>query len=202
MTQIGAFLTSSAQCIAVDVPSRPDPPFVVISAPGAVGNCDDLTLEGSATFASSGMLLSQRILLVAAGFQSKAPSLDHRMVLFVVLLLPAEIRLIGATNVTWDVTLAGGEQSTDISNVSKVLDEVRTETILVRRGYIAVLAQHTPADLCLALSNIYTVTHRGVFCRYRSTAQWMGKYRRNNQPINERGEVRKHANNVIKVRGN
>lgn len=52
--QIGAFLTSSAQCVAVDPPSSPDPPFVVISAPGTVGNCDDLALEGSATSVSTG----------------------------------------------------------------------------------------------------------------------------------------------------
>lgn len=52
--QIGAFLTSSAGCVVVDYPSRPDPPYVAISAPSAVGYCDDLMLEGSATFASVG----------------------------------------------------------------------------------------------------------------------------------------------------
>lgn len=32
-----------------------DPPFVSLTAPDAVGNCDDLTLEGSANFNSLGM---------------------------------------------------------------------------------------------------------------------------------------------------
>lgn len=53
--QVGAFLTSPARCAAVDPPSNPDSPFVVISAPGTVGNCDDLTLEGSVTSASIGV---------------------------------------------------------------------------------------------------------------------------------------------------
>lgn len=53
-TQIGAFLTSAAGCVVVAYPSDPDPPFVSISAPDAVGNCDDLILEGSASFTSLG----------------------------------------------------------------------------------------------------------------------------------------------------
>ncbi|CBJ26666.1 IPT/TIG domain-containing protein [Ectocarpus siliculosus] len=53
-TEIGAFLTSSAACVVVNYPANPDPPFVDISAPGAVGYCDDLTLEGSATMPSIG----------------------------------------------------------------------------------------------------------------------------------------------------
>ncbi|CAM9196214.1 unnamed protein product, partial [Ectocarpus sp. 8 AP-2014] len=53
-TEIGAFLTSSAGCMVVDYPSNPDPPFVEISAPGAVGYCDDLTLEGRTTMSSIG----------------------------------------------------------------------------------------------------------------------------------------------------
>ncbi|CAM9387892.1 unnamed protein product, partial [Ectocarpus sp. 12 AP-2014] len=51
-TEIGAFLTSSAACVVLDYPANPDPPFVEISAPGAVGYCDDLMLEGSATMSS------------------------------------------------------------------------------------------------------------------------------------------------------
>eukprot|EP00903_Cladosiphon_okamuranus_P011441 g10779.t1 len=81
-TEIGAFLTSPSECTAVGPPSNPDPPFVAISAPGTVGNCDDLTLEGSTIFAS-----------------------------------------IGTTNVTWRVSLAGGEQSVDTSNIVNVLEE-------------------------------------------------------------------------------
>ncbi|CAN0003126.1 unnamed protein product [Pylaiella littoralis] len=53
-TEIGAFLTSSSGCVAVDYPASPDPPFVAISAPNAIGYCDDLFLEGSATFPSIG----------------------------------------------------------------------------------------------------------------------------------------------------
>ncbi|CAM9806997.1 unnamed protein product, partial [Ectocarpus fasciculatus] len=48
-TEIGAFLTSSAGCVVVDYPANPDRPYVEVSAPGVVGFCDDLTLEGSAT---------------------------------------------------------------------------------------------------------------------------------------------------------
>ncbi|CAM9632430.1 unnamed protein product [Ectocarpus sp. 6 AP-2014] len=53
-TEIGAFLTASAGCVVVDYPSNPDPPFVEISAPGAVGYSDDLTLEGRTTMSSIG----------------------------------------------------------------------------------------------------------------------------------------------------
>lgn len=52
--QVGAFLTSPAQCAPVNPPSNLDPPLVVISAPDSVGNCDDLILESSATSASIG----------------------------------------------------------------------------------------------------------------------------------------------------
>lgn len=54
LPQVGAFLTSPAQCAPVNPPSNLDPPLVVISAPDSVGNCDDLILEGSATSASIG----------------------------------------------------------------------------------------------------------------------------------------------------
>ncbi|CAM9843656.1 unnamed protein product, partial [Ectocarpus sp. 4 AP-2014] len=53
-TEIGAFLTSSAACVVVDYPANPDPPFVDISGPSAVGYCNDLTLDGSATMSSIG----------------------------------------------------------------------------------------------------------------------------------------------------
>ncbi|CAM9627536.1 unnamed protein product, partial [Ectocarpus sp. 12 AP-2014] len=53
-TEIGAFLTTSAGCVVVDFPANPDPPYVTVSAPSAIGYCDDLTLEGSATSASIG----------------------------------------------------------------------------------------------------------------------------------------------------
>lgn len=53
-TQIGAFLTTSAGYVVVGYPSDPDPPFVAISAPDAVGYCDDVVLEGSASFTSLG----------------------------------------------------------------------------------------------------------------------------------------------------
>ncbi|CAM9204557.1 unnamed protein product [Laminaria digitata] len=49
--EIGAFVATSAGCVAVGYPADPDPPFVGISAPAAVGHCDDLTVEGSATLA-------------------------------------------------------------------------------------------------------------------------------------------------------
>lgn len=52
--QIGAFETTSAGCVAVGYPDSPDPPFVAISAPAAIGYCDDLTVEGSATVAFIG----------------------------------------------------------------------------------------------------------------------------------------------------
>ena len=52
--QIGAFETTSAGCVAVGYPDSPDPPFVTISAPAAIGHCDDLTVEGSATVAFIG----------------------------------------------------------------------------------------------------------------------------------------------------
>ena len=52
--QIGAFLTTSAGCVVVGYPSDPDPPFVAISAPDAVGSCDDVVLAGSASFTSLG----------------------------------------------------------------------------------------------------------------------------------------------------
>ncbi|CAM9572666.1 unnamed protein product [Scytosiphon promiscuus] len=81
-TEVGAFLTSPAGCVVVGYPAAPNPPFVVISAPNAVGYCDDLALEGSATSAS-----------------------------------------IGTTNFTWEVALAGNDQSADISNVSRVMEE-------------------------------------------------------------------------------
>ena len=38
----------------MDFPADPDPPFVSISAPGAIGHCDDLTVEGSVTVAFLG----------------------------------------------------------------------------------------------------------------------------------------------------
>lgn len=51
---MGAFLTTSSSCVPVNYPLDPDPPFVSLIAPDAVGNCDDLTLEGSASFTSLG----------------------------------------------------------------------------------------------------------------------------------------------------
>ncbi len=54
--QVGAFLSSPSRCVVVGFPSNPDPPFVVISAPDLVGTCDDLTLDGSATSASPGIV--------------------------------------------------------------------------------------------------------------------------------------------------
>lgn len=53
-SQIGAILTTSADCVEVESPSNPDPPFVAISAPDAVGYCDPVILEGSASFTSLG----------------------------------------------------------------------------------------------------------------------------------------------------
>ena len=55
--QIGGFETTSAGCVAVAYPANPDPPFVAISAPAAVGHCDDLAVEGSATVAFLGWRL-------------------------------------------------------------------------------------------------------------------------------------------------
>lgn len=130
--QIGAFLTSPSQCIAVHRPSSPDPPFVVISAPGIVGNCDDLTLEGSATFASSGG--SCKGTLIETIFHGKTPDLgpnvDNKYCCL------RENRLTGTTNVTWDVTLADGDQSPDTSDITRVLEEVRQCIV------VTVLTQH------------------------------------------------------------
>ncbi|CAM9773342.1 unnamed protein product [Scytosiphon promiscuus] len=53
-TEIGAFLTSAAGCVVVDFPVNPDEPFVAISAPSIVGQCDDLVMEGTATWVSAG----------------------------------------------------------------------------------------------------------------------------------------------------
>ena len=55
--QIGAFETTPAGCVAVGYPGSPDAPFVAISAPAAIGYCDDLTLQGSATLAFIGKLI-------------------------------------------------------------------------------------------------------------------------------------------------
>lgn len=55
--QIGAFETTAAGCVAVGYPKDPDPPLVAISAPDAIGHCDDLTVEGSATVAFIGRRL-------------------------------------------------------------------------------------------------------------------------------------------------
>lgn len=52
--QVGAFLTSPSECVAVEYPESPDSPFAAIDAPDAVGYCDDLTLEGSTTSPSIG----------------------------------------------------------------------------------------------------------------------------------------------------
>eukprot|EP00904_Undaria_pinnatifida_P010764 jgi/Undpi1/6818/HiC_scaffold_21.g09294.m1 len=52
--EIGAFLTTPSGCVAVGYPADPDPPFVTISAPGAIGHCDDLTVDGSVTVAFLG----------------------------------------------------------------------------------------------------------------------------------------------------
>lgn len=54
LLQIGAFLSTAAGCVAVDPASDPDPPVVVISAPEVVGCCDDLILEGIASYPSTG----------------------------------------------------------------------------------------------------------------------------------------------------
>ena len=59
--QIGAFETTSAGCVAVDYPANPDPPFVAISAPAAVGHCDDLVVQGSVTVAFLGWCLRVEI---------------------------------------------------------------------------------------------------------------------------------------------
>lgn len=48
--QVGAFMTSPSGCVVVEYPESPDPPFVAISAPAAIGHCDNLTLEGIVTF--------------------------------------------------------------------------------------------------------------------------------------------------------
>ena len=126
--QIGAFLSSSAQCVVVGLPSNPDPPFVVISAPDMVGNCDDLTLDGSTSSASPGMM---GVLGVSrAKFDCLSTKINrpthHRILATVCSALPSPSS--GTTNVTWEVALAGGDQSIDISNVSRVLDEVRNNS--------------------------------------------------------------------------
>jgi len=36
--------------VPVGYPTSPDPPFVTISAPDTIGYCDDLILEGNATY--------------------------------------------------------------------------------------------------------------------------------------------------------
>ncbi|CAM9110513.1 unnamed protein product [Ectocarpus fasciculatus] len=53
-TEIGAFLTAAAGCVVVGPASEPNPPVVDISAPEIVGCCDDLILEGIATYPSTG----------------------------------------------------------------------------------------------------------------------------------------------------
>lgn len=54
VSQIGAFLSTAASCVAVGPASDPYPPVVEISAPEVVGCCDDLILEGIASYPSTG----------------------------------------------------------------------------------------------------------------------------------------------------
>lgn len=56
--QIGAFLSTAAGCVVVGPASDPDLPVVEISAPEVVGCCDDLTLEGIASYPSTGEVFS------------------------------------------------------------------------------------------------------------------------------------------------
>eukprot|EP00752_Nemacystus_decipiens_P006064 g5472.t1 len=57
-TEIGAFLSTAAGCVAVGHALDPDPPFVEISAPEVVGCCDDLVLEGIASYPSTDIALN------------------------------------------------------------------------------------------------------------------------------------------------
>lgn len=54
--QLGAFLSTASTCVPVDYPSDPVPPFVAVCAPDVVGTCDDLMLEGMASYTSAGKL--------------------------------------------------------------------------------------------------------------------------------------------------
>lgn len=51
---MGAFLSTAAGCVAVGPASDPDLPVVDISAPEVVGCCEDLVLEGIASYPSTG----------------------------------------------------------------------------------------------------------------------------------------------------
>ena len=55
VSQVGAFLSAAAGCVAVGPASDPDPPVVEISAPEVVGCCDGLVLEGIASYPSTGI---------------------------------------------------------------------------------------------------------------------------------------------------
>ena len=52
---MGAFLSAAAGCVAVGPALDPEAPVVEISAPQVVGCCDDLIIEGIASYPSTGM---------------------------------------------------------------------------------------------------------------------------------------------------
>lgn len=59
---MGALLTTASECVAVEYPSDPDAPFVAISAPGVVGSCDDVVLEGLTSYTSLGAcMIDERV---------------------------------------------------------------------------------------------------------------------------------------------
>ena len=52
---MGAFLSAAAGCVAVGPALDPEAPVVEISAPQVVGCCNDLIMEGIASYPSTGM---------------------------------------------------------------------------------------------------------------------------------------------------
>eukprot|EP00752_Nemacystus_decipiens_P006052 g5462.t2 len=78
-TEIGAFLSSAAGCVAVGPASDPHLPVVEISAPEVVGCCDDLIIEGIASYPSTDVELNWTIAI--AGGDATFDLTDARTVL-------------------------------------------------------------------------------------------------------------------------
>ncbi|CAM9207243.1 unnamed protein product, partial [Ectocarpus fasciculatus] len=159
-TEIGAFLTTSAGCVVVNFPGNPDPPYVAVSAPSAIGHCDDLTLEGSATSALIGTTnVTWQVALTGSSFADisnatrllEEASLETRLTVIV----PSEYMAQGFsyTFVLRVETALGGSSTAEVevfkSPAELLLSKIVGSSVVQRmRGSAITLRSETTTSSC------------------------------------------------------